>query len=324
MRSGIKRWVGGIVISTAAVYLAGGAFVWRFPDRFVPAPEPAAARTPGAVGLRYADVWLDAGPRGALVHGWWVPNGEGAPVILMLPGIGRPMAGSLPVALALHRAGAAVLMIDYRGFGRSARALPSEATMLEDARAAWQQMRWFQGDPARSLLYGHSLGAAIALELAAGNPDVAGVILEGAPTSVADLLARSLVARIYPVGWLTRGRFDVAAKLERVAAPILFVHGRDDAVVPAAMSAELHRRAKNPGALLVVDRARHGDAAIVDAEAYSAAVERLLPPRQVLALRSSAATMVRRSERQGERRFPAPDTGPASPSASANALSPRT
>lgn len=288
----LKRGIQVLALCVAAVYLAGGAFVWRFPDRFVPAPEPAAVRTPGAVGLRYAEVWLDAGPRGAVVHGWWVPNGEGAPVILMLPGIGRPMAGSLPVALALHRAGAAVLMIDYRGFGRSARALPSEATMLEDARAAWQQMRWFQGDPARSLLYGHSLGAAIALELAAGNPDVAGVILEGAPTSVADLLARSRVARIYPVGWLTRGRFDVAAKIERVAAPILFVHGRDDAVVPAAMSAELHRRAKNPGALLVIDRARHGDAATVDAEAYSGAVERLLPPRQVLALHASAATRV--------------------------------
>lgn len=169
--------------------------------------------------------------------------------------------------------------------------------MLEDARAAWQQMRWFQGDPARSLLYGHSLGAAISLELAAGNPDVAGVILEGAPTSVTDLLAQSWVARIYPVGSLTRGRFDVAARLQRVAAPILFVHGRDDAVVPAAMSAELHRRARNPGALLIVDRARHGDAATVDAEAYSAAVERLLPPRQVLAQGSSAVAMDRRLER---------------------------
>ncbi len=297
MRGRVKRWVLGASLALAASYLAGAAFVWRFPDRFVPSPEPVAARTPGAVGLRYADVWLDAGPRGALVHGWWLPNGEGAPVILMLPGIGRPMAGSLPVALALHRAGAAVLMIDYRGFGRSARALPSEATMLEDARAAWQQMRWFQGDPGRSLLYGHSLGAAIALELAAGNPEVAGVILEGAPTSASDLLARSWVARIYPVRLLARGQFDVAGKLDRVTAPILFVHGRNDTVVPFAMSIELHRRARNPGALLVVDRARHGDAASVNSDAYSAAVERLLPPRQVLALRSSAALWGRGLER---------------------------
>jgi hypothetical protein len=270
--------------SVAAAYLAGAALVARFPDRLLAFPEAELSHTPGALGLRHADVWIEVGPGGSLVHGWWLPNGEGAPVVLLLPGTGRTIAGSLHVAAALLDAGAAVLMIDYRGFGRSDRAFTTEATMLEDAKAAWQQMRWFQGDPARCLVYGHALGAAVALELAARSPDTAGVILEGAPTSMRELLAGSWVARIFPVDWLARGRFDVAARIARVQVPVLLIHGRNDPIVPPAMSSELHRRAKAPASLVLIDRARHGDAAMVGASEYTAAIGRLLPPRQVLVL----------------------------------------
>lgn len=270
--------------SVAAAYLAGAALVARFPDRLLPFPEPALSHTPGVLGLRHADVWIEVALGRSLVHGWWLPNGEGAPVVLVLPGTGRTMAGSLHVAAALLDAGAAVLMIDYRGFGRSDRGFPTEASMLEDATAAWQQMRWFQGDPTRCLVYGHALGAAVALELAARSPDTAGVILEGAPTSMRDLLAGSGVARIFPLAWLLRGRFDAAAKLARVQVPILFIHGRNDPIVPPAMSVELQRRATAPTSLVLIDRARHGDAAIVGASEYKAAIGRLLPPRQVLVL----------------------------------------
>ena len=270
----------------AAAYVAAALVVWRFPDRLVDFPEPEVARSPGVLGLRYADVWLEVDPGRALVHGWWLPKAQGAPVVLLLHGTGRTMRGVRHVASALHDAGASVLMIDYRGMGRSDRGGLTEATMVEDAKSAWQQLRWFQGDPTRCLVYGHSLGAAVALELAARNPEVAGVILEGAPTSLRDLLRGSWLGWVFPLDWLVRGRFDVAAKLPRVQAPILFIHGADDPIVPSAMSVELHRRASGPKSLLLVAGARHGDAAVVAAPEYRAAIRRLLPPSQLLALAS--------------------------------------
>jgi hypothetical protein len=272
------------VAALLATYATGAALVGWFPDRFIGFPEPEIRRTPGAVGLPYFDVWLEVGWGRALVHGWWVPKGEGAPVVLLLPGTGRTIGGLVHVASALHEAGASVLMIDYRGLGRSDRATLTEATMYEDATTAWQHLRWFQGDPTRCLVYGHSLGAAIALELAARHPDAAGVIIEGAPTSMRDLLATSGLSRLFPVGWLARGRFDVAGKLARVRAPILFIHGKDDPIVPPAMSVELHRRANEPKALLVVERAGRSDAAVRAGPEYRAAVARLLPRPQALAL----------------------------------------
>jgi pimeloyl-ACP methyl ester carboxylesterase len=266
-----------------AAYLTGAVLIRWFPDRFVGFPEPEVPQTPGTVGLRYTDVWLEVGWERALVHGWWVPKGEGAPVVLLLHGTGRTIGGLVHVAAALHDAGAAVLMIDYRGLGRSDRGPLTEASMYEDATTAWQHMRWFQGDPARCLVYGHSLGAAIALELAARNPDVAGVIIEGSPTSMRDLLAGSRLSALFPVDWLLRGRFDAAAKLARVRAPVLVIHGGDDPIVPPAMAVELHRRANEPKALLMVDRAGHSDAALRGASEYRAAVARLLPPLPALA-----------------------------------------
>jgi pimeloyl-ACP methyl ester carboxylesterase len=270
--------------TVVAAYVTGALLLWRFPDRFIDFPEPEPSHTPGALGFRFAEVWLQVGTGQSLVHGWWLPKEEGAPVVLLLHGTGRTMRGVMHVATALHEAGAAVMMIDYRGMGRSDRGLLAEATMVEDASSAWQQLRWFQGDPTRCLVYGHSLGAVVALELAARHPDAAGVILEGAPTSVRDLLRSSWLDRLFPLDWLLRGRFDAAAKLARVRAPILFIHGRDDPIVPPAMSVELHRRANGPKRLLLVDRARHGDAAVVDASAFKAAIGTLLPPRQIVAL----------------------------------------
>ena len=132
------------------------------------------------------------------------------------------------VAAAIHRAGAAVLMIDYRGLGKSSRRALTEATMYEDAEAAWHELRWHQPDPALRLVYGHSLGGVIALELAARYPDVSGVVVEAAPTSIAALLRESWVARVYPVDAMLAGRFDAAAKVRRIGAPLLVIHGKRD------------------------------------------------------------------------------------------------
>jgi pimeloyl-ACP methyl ester carboxylesterase len=289
MSRAIRRTAVFLLASAVVAYAAGAVLLWHFPDRFVHFPEVEVRQTPGMVGLRYVDVWLRAGPRREWVHGWFLPNERHAPVVLLLHGTGRSIAGMVHVAAAIHQAGAAVLMIDYRGFGRSGKGPLTEARMVEDADAAWQELRWHQPDPGLRLVYGHSLGGAIALELAARYPDVNGVVVEAAPTSIAALLRESWVARLYPVDALLAGRFDAAAKVRRVGAPLLVIHGKRDAIVPAAMGVELYLRAGGRKRLLLVEGAAHSDAAIVGAAEYQAAVERMLPPLREPALAGTTA-----------------------------------
>lgn len=278
MLRAIRRVTVSLAAAAVAAYAVGAALLWHFPDRFVRFPEPEVRQTPGVAGIRYVDVWLRAGPRREWVHGWFLPSDRHAPVVLLLHGTGRTIADMVHVAAAIHHAGAAVLMIDYRGLGRSDRGLLTEATMYEDAEAAWHELRWHQPDPGLRLVYGHSLGGAIALELAARYPDVNGVVVEATPTSIAALLRGSWVARTYPVDAMLAGRFDAAAKLRRIGAPLLVIHGKRDSIVPAAMGVELYLRAPGEKRLLLVEDAAHSDAALVGAAEYQAAFERLLPP----------------------------------------------
>jgi len=280
----LERIATVFIVTIVAAYTVGGVLVWRFPDRFIEFPEAENARTPAAFGIFYTSIWLRAGPRRELIHGWWLPNGRDAPVVLLLHGTGRTIRGMVHVAAALHGAGAAVLMIDYRGTGRSDRVTLTERTMYEDAEAAWQELRWLQSKPARHVVYGHSLGGAIALDLAARYPDMAGVIVESTPTSIRDLLRTTRLARLYPVDWLLHGRFDAKAKLARIGAPILFIHGKNDAIVPPAMGLELYGRASEPKRLLLVAGAAHSNAAIVGAAEYEAAIALLLPSESARAL----------------------------------------
>jgi hypothetical protein len=284
MPRALRRVILWLAAALAAAYAAGAALLVHFPDRFVPFPEPEARQTPGMAGLRYTDVWLRSGPRRQWLHGWFLPNGRHAPVVLLLHGTGRTMTDMVHVAAAIHAAGAAVLMIDYRGLGRSSRIPLTERTMVEDAEAAWHELRWHQPDPAQRLVYGHSLGGAVALELAARYPDVNAVIVEATPTSIAALLRGSWTARAYPVDLLLAGRFDAQAKVRRVAAPLLVIHGKRDPIVPPAMGVELYLRATGQKRLLLVEDAAHSDAAIVAAADYRAAFERWLPPLREPAL----------------------------------------
>ena len=271
------RRIGLALAAAAAAYATGAALLVRVPDRFVDFPEHELALTPGALGIEFREVWLGAGPNRALVHGWWLPNGRNLQAVLLLPGTGRSKAGLVHVAAAMHAAGAAVLMVDYRGLGRSDRGPLTEASMFVDAEAAWHELRWHQPEGGRRIVYGHSLGAAAALELAARYPDVEGVVVEGAPTSIRELLRGGWVAKLYPAELLLAGRFDVASKLRRLNVPLLVIHGKRDPIVPPAMGLELYARAPGRKALLLVDAAAHADAARVDADAYQAALERLMP-----------------------------------------------
>lgn len=139
----------------------------------------------------------------------------------------------------LRRIGFSVLAIDYRGFGRSRGAFPSEAQVYEDAQAGWEDLKTRHADAKRRFVYGHSLGGAVAIDLTARNPDIGGLIGESSFTSIGDLARDIHGLGLLPLDWLLTQRFDSLAKIGSIAMPMLFLHGSADATVPVSMGERL-------------------------------------------------------------------------------------
>ena len=192
------------------------------------------------------------------LHALWLAQPRpDAPVLLYLHGAGWDLSGSHERMQHLHQLGFAVLGIDYRGFGRSTAALPSERMACEDARAAWQWLaqRYPQ---ARRFVYGHSLGGAIAVHLAAQADDAAGLMLEGTFTSIPEVFG-ALRWGWLPLVPLITQRFDAALHMPRVRAPLLMLHGSADALIHPDLGRALFERATSPKRFLLVQGGSHHD-----------------------------------------------------------------
>ena len=144
-----------------------------------------------------------------------------------------------------------------------------------DAQAAWEHLRGRERDPARRFLYGHSLGGAVAIELATRNDDVAGVIVESSFTSIRDMVDALGYTSLSLDGLITQ-RFDSLAKVPAVSAPILFVHGTADRFVPPAMTERLYAAARDPKRLLLIANGTHRNSTDVGYEKYLSAVRELV------------------------------------------------
>jgi alpha-beta hydrolase superfamily lysophospholipase len=141
-----------------------------------------------------------------------------------------------------------VLAVDYRGFGQSTAILPSEDSARADVQVAWAELVRREPEAAKRYLYGHSLGGALAIDLAAGLPAdaLAGVIVESTFTSIPDLVRTTRWGWVPGVDLMVTQRFDSAARVGTVQAPLLILHGTADNVVPHAMADALYARAGTP------------------------------------------------------------------------------
>ena len=150
---------------------------------------------------------------------------------------------------------------------------PTESSAYEDARAAWDWLATRYPTRAR-YVFGHSLGAAIAIELASQVPDEAGVVVEGAFTSIADVLGTMKWGWL-PVGLLITQRFDAASKVGRVGSPLLVVHGSEDALIKPELGRRLFEAARAPKAFVLVEGGSHHNTNSIGQAQYRAAMAQL-------------------------------------------------
>ncbi len=224
--------------------------------------QPSERSWPGGLAAAegMADVFIDFGSRQTgqpvTLHGLWLAQPDpAAPVLLYLHGAGWDIRGSAQRMRRMHELGFSVLGVDYRGFGRSTRVLPSETLANEDARAAWDWLA-LQHPQAGRYLFGHSLGSAIAVQLASEVDDARGLMLEGAFPSMPELVSRFKWGWL-PVAPLISQRFDAAERIGQVRVPVLVVHGSDDALIPPALGHALYERAPEPKRWVLVQGGSH-------------------------------------------------------------------
>lgn len=227
-----------------------------------------------AANLRFEERSIAVGANGDRLHAFWAAAEDPtAPALLYLHGARWNLTGSVNRIERWRRMGFSVLAIDYRGFGQSTNVSPTEALSYEDAEAAWDYLAR-EAPGRRRYIVGHSLGGAIAAELALRRPEASGVVLEATFTSIRDMVKRTTWGFL-PVGVVLHQEFDTLSKIARLRQPLLIAHGTQDRVVPFDMGERLYQAATAPKRFIRVEGGSHHNLSGAAAEAYRVALVEL-------------------------------------------------
>jgi fermentation-respiration switch protein FrsA (DUF1100 family) len=231
-------------------------------------PDPDLRASPQSVGFAFEDLKL-ASTKDVDIEGWYVPGTDTQPVVLLCHGNGGNMSHRLDKLKLLRQAGAGVMMFDYRGYGRS-EGTPTEANTYADGEAAYAWLRAHGVPDSRIVLYGESLGAGVAVELATRHPAASGLVVDSGFTST--LAMGKKIFPHLPVSWLVRYRYDNLSKIPKVKSPLLVLHSPQDDIVPYAMGRALFDAAPQPKTFAEM-RGSHNDGFLKSAPEYVAALK---------------------------------------------------
>jgi fermentation-respiration switch protein FrsA (DUF1100 family) len=246
----MRAMLTGLLTTLGLAYVGFAALLFLFQDRLAYYPEIGREilSTPREHGMDYEQLAM-ATPDGEKLDTWFVPAQHAHGVVLFLHGNAGNLSHRMDSIAMFHRLGYAVLIFDYRGYGRSS-GKPSEAGLHLDAETAWAYLTRARGiAPNSIILFGESLGGALAAHLAMRERPGA-LALSSVLTSVPDL-----AADLYPwlpARWLARLRYDTRAALARADCPVLVAHSPDDEIIPFRHGQELYVAASEPKVFLTL------------------------------------------------------------------------
>lgn len=245
------RMLLNLLMLLVVAYLAMVLLVYSFQSRLVYFPEAVQQirNTPQAIGLDYTSVNI-ATSDGEKLHGWWVSAPDAKGTVLFFHGNAGNISHRMDYLTMFKQLGYNTLLLDYRGYGQSS-GTPSESGTYLDAQAAWQYLTETRDiAPARIILFGESLGGAVAAWLAAREkPGL--LVLASTFTSVPDLAAE--IYPFLPVRWINRFRYNTLASLKSVSCPVFIAHSPQDEIIPFAHGQRLFQAAAEPKQFLTLE-----------------------------------------------------------------------
>lgn len=227
-----------IIIINVLLYLQQPSMVYY--------PIKALDGSPKDWGLPFENIQLTADD-GTRLHGWFIPNNKSDKVVLFFHGNAGNISHRRESVAIFHRLGLSVLIFDYRGYGLS-QGKPSELGTYHDARAAWRYLTEQRKiNPKNIILFGRSLGGAVATKLA-GEVEASGLIVESTFSSARDMANRIMPVIAYVV-WL-RFDYNTAANIKKVHYPVLIVHSPEDDIIPYKLGQKIFAAANEPKTFL--------------------------------------------------------------------------
>jgi fermentation-respiration switch protein FrsA (DUF1100 family) len=245
-------------------------FLWgcQIEKKLIFFPDSRVSATPRDLGLAFDDVFFTTRD-GVRLNGWFVPYSDRQPTLLWFHGNAGNISHRLENIKLLHeRVNVNIFIFDYRGYGRSEGTVSEEGTYMDAEAAAAHLQQRYGITPERLVLFGRSLGAAVATEMATRMEPLA-VILEGPFASIRDM-ARDMFPFL-PVSLFLATRYDVVEKIGRIRAPLLVLHGEFDEIVPISQGRKVFDAAPQPKAFYTIARAGHNDTYRVGGDPYFAA-----------------------------------------------------
>jgi len=263
-----------IILVLALAYVALSAFVYFKQASLIYYPDLAGrtiVSTPENIGLAFEDVQLTTHDKIKL-HGWFIPHEEARGTVLFFHGNAGNISHRLDSIDIFHRLQLNVMIIDYRGYGQS-EGHTSEQGTYKDALAAWEFLTQTKEiDEQQIIIFGRSLGGAIAAWLAS-QISSAGLIIESSFSSVP-----AMGQRLYPflpVTWLAHIRYDTQSYVAQTICPKLILHSKDDDIIPFAEGENIFNSAREPK-LFYTLQGNHNNGFIQSGENYVNAMDNFI------------------------------------------------
>ena len=249
-RKGISTMVNGLLVSALLLSLLSGWLYFQQPAMIF-FPSKILIETPGDWGLPFEDVTLET-MDGVGLHGWFIPRHGASRIVLFFHGNAGNISHRRESVVIFHRLGLNVFIFDYRGYGNS-QGEPSEPGFYMDAMAAWKYLVTEKGftEP-QIILFGRSLGGAVATHLAT-EVQPGALVLESTFSSARDMANTvfPIMSRIVPL----RFEFNTVKSITQVTSPVLVVHSTEDDIIPFRLGEQVYHAANQPKFM----RKMHGD-----------------------------------------------------------------